>query len=79
MNQILTQKEIAIQDGYTACFVFVDGQIYCSLNPDKGYSLAVIEKQPYPCTISETVVYRIKTPDGIKGIAVIPFEQNECY
>ncbi len=79
MNQVITQLEIAIQMGYTECFVFVDGHIYCSLNPEKVYSLAAIEKQPHPCTITETVVYRIKTPDDIKGTAVIAFDENESY
>lgn len=79
MKQILSQQEIAIQDGYTQCFVFADGHIYCTTNPEKIYSLVEVEKQPYPCSITETVVYRIITPDGIKGIAVIEFEQNECY
>ncbi len=79
MEAILTQQEIAFQEGYTECFVFADGQVYCSSNPVKGYSLTIVEKQPYPCTTTETVVYRIKTPDGIKGIAVIGFEQDECY
>lgn len=73
----LSQQEIAILDGYIECFVFADGQVYCTLHPDKRYSLAVIEKQPFPCTKTETVVYRITTPDGIKGTAVIAFAENE--
>lgn len=77
MNQELTQQEIAVQDGYTACFAFRDGQIYCTLNPDKGYSLALIEKQPCPCIITETIVYRIKTPEGIKGYAILNMKQDD--
>jgi len=75
----LTQQELAIKEGYTECFVFADGHVYCKLIPEKCYPIASIEKQPCPCTITETVVYRIKTTDGIKGIAVISFEQDECY
>lgn len=79
MSQQLTQQEIAIQDGYTKCFVFADGHIYCTTNPSVSYCLKEVEKQPYPCILTETVVYRITTPDGVKGIAVIEFEQDEHY
>lgn len=79
MKQSVTQQSIAFENGFSECFEFADGYVYCVHAPEKRYSIIEVEKQPCPCTITKTVVYRITTKDGIKGTAIVSFEQSENY
>ena len=79
MESLLTQRQIAFMDGYIERFVFIENRVFSLSNPKKMYPIITIEKRPYPCIITETIVYRITTNDGTKGIAILDFEQNEPY
>ena len=66
----------AIKDGFILCFVFADGFLYCEIDPGKAYPIKDVCKEPRPCLESNTVVYRITTPNGYKGYAVSDWEED---
>jgi hypothetical protein len=72
----LTELEKARKDGYLHDFVFADGHVFYVAHPEKKYAIAIAEKDPRPCLITETIVYRIELPDGLKGCAVESFVQG---
>ncbi len=77
MKTLLTQQDLAFQDGYTELFEFIEGQIHRPLCPGTIYPIIPLEKRPYPCLVTRKIVYRIKTSDGIKGVAVIDFNNDD--
>lgn len=67
----------AFDVGYIERFVFKDGCIYCTSSPQKIYLVQEIYKQPIPCQVSKSNIYRIETPEGIKGIAIVEWIEIE--
>ena len=60
------QPDTAIID-----FVFADGLLYSSLNPEKAYLPKDVVKGCKPCAIKRCNEYLIETPDGDIGVAII--------
>lgn len=55
----------------TIDFVFVEGLLYSSLNPEKAYLPKDVVKGCKPCSIKRCNEYLIETPDGDTGVATI--------
>ncbi len=72
----LTEKIKAIREGFIRLFVFADGMLYCELNHGKGYVIKDSSVKPMPCRVTDEIVYRITTPDGIMGYAVLLPDNN---
>lgn len=71
MEKSKTQELIkAFDEGFIYSFEFLNGQLYCMNAPTKFFNPKDIEIHPMPCFIAKHIVYRITTPDGIKGIAI---------
>lgn len=68
-----------IEQGYTSCFVFKESKLFCSLYPLKGYFTSEVHKEPRPCVTSQTIVYVIETKDGIKGHAILNWQEPDDY
>ncbi len=78
MKEIITELQKALQEGYTEYFSFIDGYIKSDKTPEKTYSIICCkERKPCPCLITKTIVYRIQTIDGTKGVAVIDFNNDD--
>jgi hypothetical protein len=66
----------AITDGFTITFVFIEGFLHAITDPEKVYAIKDVQKDPRPCLTSNTIVYRLITPDGSKGYAVTDWEED---
>ena len=78
MKEIIPELQKAIQAGYTEIFSFLDGHIVSVSNPEKMYPIIFCkERQPCPCLITRTVVYRIQTTDGLKGVIVLDLDRDD--
>lgn len=69
----LTEQQKARAAGYIFTFIFEDGHVHCEESPERIYPISTVQKQPYPCYITQTIVYRFETPDGFKAIAILDF------
>ena len=69
-NLNTTEQNNARADGFVLDFLFFDGQLYCTLTPEKGYYPKDLQIAPKPCYIGKHIVYRITTDDGQKGILI---------
>jgi len=67
----------AFDAGYRQRFVFKNGDLYCTLNPEKCYPIQTVSKQAIPCIRSKSNIYRIETPEGTKGIAIVEWVEIE--
>jgi hypothetical protein len=66
----------AISEGFNEELLFVDGML---ISPTTGhsYSYAWCEKEPRPCCITQTTVYRITSPDGKKWVYIYDWRDQE--
>lgn len=64
-----------IKEGFVHEFHFMDGYVVCATGTNRFHIKDVI-KTPRPCTDSQTVVYRIITPTGVMGYAVVEMKQD---
>lgn len=67
----------AIQEGFILPFTFIGGLFYCDLIPEKVYTPSDVFKEVRPCIISKITVYRLHMPDGLKGHAIIKWEDQQ--
>jgi len=67
----------AIKEGFSQPFTLVGGLFYCDLIPGKVYAPADVSKEVRPCTVSETTIYRLQTPDGLKGYALLKWNEEQ--
>jgi hypothetical protein len=68
----LNENELskAISDGFIHSFFFLEEKLHSTIAPEKGYFLKDIQIRPIPCLTDGHIVYRIITPDGLKGTAI---------
>lgn len=66
-----------IEAGYTHEFTFIESNFQSLSDPHVCYHTSLVKKFPIPCLISQLIVYRITTIEGIKGFAVLHFNQDE--
>lgn len=66
----------AIQEGFNLPFKLIDGLFSCDLIPNKIYAAFDVFKEVRPCTVSETTVYKLNMPDGIKGYLIIKWAEQ---
>jgi hypothetical protein len=67
----------ALHEGFTLPFTFVGGVFHCDLIPSKVYAPSDVSKDVRPCVVSETTVYRLHMPDGLKGHAIVRWEDQQ--
>ncbi|MES2930370.1 MAG: hypothetical protein V4665_01115 [Patescibacteria group bacterium] len=65
----------ALADGYTVKFEFRDGLLRCSSDLATSYRIHACISNLEVCFDSSSVVYWIRTPDGIKGLAILDLEE----
>lgn len=66
----------AIKDGFVHEFRFIDGHVVCSPCGTNRFHIKDVMKTPRPCIHTQTVVYRIITPTGMMGYAVVEMKQD---
>ena len=77
-GEILTEKVKAIKDGFIHLLAFADGMLHCESDPDKVYVIKDSNVKPIWCPKMSEIVYRIITPDGLMGHAILwPNNQEE--
>ncbi len=74
MEQSKTKIERAIAKGYSATCTVVNGKLYLTAAPGKGYFFGDINKKICPCTVREHTVYCFETPDGHKCHNIIDWK-----
>jgi hypothetical protein len=75
-NTLSPEVKSAIKDGFTITFVFIGGFLHVTAEPEKRYAIKDVQKEPRPCMVSNTIVYRFITPDGRKGYAVTDWDED---
>jgi hypothetical protein len=64
----LTEEAKAIADGFPTLFLFDQDEVIMATHPEKRYKFSFVKHgEPRPCVLFHLVLYRIITPDGIKG------------
>ncbi|MCK9404397.1 MAG: hypothetical protein M0Q26_13485 [Chitinophagaceae bacterium] len=76
MEQSTTELQKAANAGYLLNFYFENGNVHCKLHPT-SCSIREAHPEPHPCILTRTIVYWLETPDGLKGVVVLDFEQDE--
>ncbi len=74
-QEIICEKSKAIQEGYAYEFGFGNGRIYDLLYPEQTYAASHVVEEVCFCEIEKCRVYRIITPSGKKGYAVVPVSE----
>lgn len=72
----LSELHFAIIDGFNKELLFVDGMLI-SPTTEHRYIYAWCEKEPRPCCITQTTVYRITSPDGEKWVYIYDWRDQE--
>lgn len=67
----ITEKQKAIDEGFIEEFVFSNNRLRCLLFPEQTYAMCQVVVKATYCPVDECTVYRIKTPAGIPGYAII--------
>ena len=75
--KITTELQIAIKDGYFVAFQFLNGQVCNCSNPNERHFISKVTISPRPCLPTQTIVYRIMLPGGIKGFAILDFQEDD--
>lgn len=70
-NPDQTQLHMAREATFAHAFEFEGNLIFCNNTTCIGHHPANFIKYPMPCYINKHIVYRIETPCGIKGTAVV--------
>lgn len=76
--KIVTELQKAIEEGYTVVCDFAEGCVFYCSEPHKSFFISQVTISPRPCLETQTIVYRIKFPDGVKGVALIDFQEDDC-
>jgi hypothetical protein len=76
--KITTELHNAIKDGYFIAFQFLDGHVCACSNPNERYFISKVAIDPRPCLLTQTIIYRIMLPNGIKGFAILDFQEDDC-
>jgi len=73
-NNPSTEIAKAICDGYSIPFFFIEGFLCWN---DRKYLIKDVSKVICPCIESQRIIYRLNTPDGLRGYAVLEWDQQD--
>ncbi|MDB5198048.1 MAG: hypothetical protein JWO92_11 [Chitinophagaceae bacterium] len=72
--KLVPEIQKAINEGYTWDFLFEDGFVFWDQRPEVKYWIANLKNERRVCLITETIVFRIEFPCGLKGCAVYDYK-----
>lgn len=77
MEILLSEKEKAIKEGYTIVFEIEAGEVYFLDDQEIRYQLHLVCDQELICFLTQSIVYRITLPNGLKGLIVYEYGLEE--
>jgi hypothetical protein len=74
---LITELQRAISEGYVHYFLFIENELCCITDKAKRYSIPEVNIFPRPCLLTQTTIYRIRTPEDIMGFAMLDWKEIE--